>query len=76
MSQELHQLAHGQGPMAQRAQYALQITEAFQAGQIGQSEYNELLQDLIRTDVLESEADDIQFKTMLVYGVSALIKIV
>lgn len=76
MSQELQQLAQGQGPMAQRAQYALQITSAFQSGQISQSEYNELLQDLIRTDVLESEADDIQFKTMLVYGVSALIKIV
>jgi hypothetical protein len=76
MSQELHQLAQGQGPIAQRAQYALQLTEAFQNGQISQSEYNELLQDLIRTDVLESEADDIQLKTMLVYGVSTLIKFV
>ena len=76
MSLALCQLAQGHGPIAQRAQYALQITEAFQSGQISQSEYNELLQDLIRTDILESEADDIQFKTMLVYGVSALIKIV
>ena len=75
MSQELHQLAQGKGPIAHRAQYALLMTEAFQAGSISQSEYNELLQDLIRTDILESEADDIQFKTMLVYGVSALIKI-
>lgn len=58
---------------AERAAVALQICEARQQGQIGDDEFKELLLDLVRTDKLDEEADDINLKTMLVtavYGIA------
>jgi hypothetical protein len=60
---------------AQRAEYALQLAEAYQNQQISPDEYKALLEDLVRTDVLDSEADDIEVKNMLVYGVYGLIQL-
>ena len=74
--QELFQCANsGKGWAAERAQIALQIAEALQAGQIGQSEAKELLEDLVRTDKLDAEADDMHVKAMLVTGIYAIIKV-
>ena len=76
MSQELQQLAMCDKPWAaQRAQYALQLTEAYQTNQISADEYRALLEDLVRSDVLNSEADDINVKNMLVYAVYGLSKL-
>lgn len=50
----------------QRAQMALQITEAYSSRQISESEYKELMQDLIRSDKLDEEADDLEVKNYLV----------
>jgi len=58
-----------------RAAQAVKLQTAFEAGKIDHSEYQELLEDLIRTDLLEREANDIELKTMLVTGVYALIKV-
>lgn len=75
MSQELLQLTNsGLGWAAERASMALQISEAFKAGQLPADEYRALLSDLINTDSLDSEADNLQARQMLVFGVSQLIR--
>ena len=50
----------------QRAQMALEITEAAQQGAISQSEYQSLMADLIQSDKLNAEADDMDLKNLLV----------
>ena len=66
----------GKGWAAERAAVALQIAEALQQGQINPSEAKELLEDLVRTDKLDAEADDIHLKTMLVTGIYAIIQVI
>ena len=50
----------------QRAQMALEITMAYQSGDIAEDEYQALMADLINSDRLNSEADDMDVKNMLV----------
>lgn len=50
----------------QRAQMALDITMAYQSGDIQESEYQALMADLINSDRLNEEADDMDIKNMLV----------
>lgn len=50
----------------QRAQMALEITQAVQQGAISQSEYQALMADLIESDKLNAEADDMDVKNLLV----------
>lgn len=50
----------------QRAKFALEITEALQQGGISESEYQALMADLINSDRLNAEADDMDVKNMLV----------
>jgi hypothetical protein len=74
--QTLEQIAAtGQPWAAQRAQYALQMTEAVNQGELSPGEYQELMRDLVRMDRLDEEASDIELKTLLitaVYGVAQL----
>lgn len=56
----------------QRAQLAIDLLTQFQTGQISGDEYKELLQDLVRTDALDAEADDLDTKSALVAGINAL----
>ena len=75
--QELYNIANCNKPWAaQRAQYAIQLHDALQLGQVSADEYKALLEDLVRTDKLDSEADDIELKTMLVQSVWLLSKVV
>jgi hypothetical protein len=75
--QELLQCVNsGRGWAAERATVALQIAQALEQKQIDPSEAKELLEDLIRTDRLDSEADDIELKTLLVTGVWAVIQVI
>lgn len=75
--QELRELIGCGRPWAEeRAQMALQLSEAYSTGQISSDEYKELLQDLVRTDTLDSEADDMAVKAILVTGVYALLQVV
>lgn len=76
MTQALQQLATGNSPASQRAQYALQLVAAHQAGQVSTDEYRAILEDLVRTDALEAEADSLESKQMLVFGVTQLISLV
>lgn len=76
MQDLLHCANSGKGWAAERAQVALQIAEALQTNQISTSEAKELLEDLVRTDRLDTEADDIALKTMLVTGIYAIIKVI
>ena len=67
MKEQLQQLCTCGRPWAeQRAQMALAIYEQFQGGGLDESEYQELMSDLIRSDRLNNEADDIDIKNMLV----------
>lgn len=75
--QELHAIANCDKPWAaERARYALQLAEAYQSGQVSADEYKALLEDLVRTDRLDAEADDVELKTMLVQSVWVLSNIV
>lgn len=68
--------ASGQPWAAQRAEYALAMTEAVNRGELSPSEYQELMRDLVRMDRLDEEASDIELKTLLVtavYGVAQLV---
>jgi len=74
---DLYQLAQSDKPwVAQRAQMALELREQHARGDITNDEYKELLEDLVRTDVLDSEADDMHTKTMLVYAIYGLAQVV
>jgi polyhydroxyalkanoate synthesis regulator phasin len=70
MSQELQNIANSNVPWAAaRAQYALQICEAVNAGQMSADEAQELMKDLVRMDKLDAESSDLQMKTALVQAV-------
>lgn len=67
MKEQLEQLAACGRPWAeQRAQYALEITGALERGEISESEYKELMVDIIATDRFNEEADDMEIKNLLV----------
>ena len=74
MSNVLHEVLNsGQPWAAERAQYALQIAEALQTGNMSQSEARALLEDLINTEKLEAEGADLQLRAALVFGVTQII---
>jgi hypothetical protein len=60
---------------AERASFAVMITEQYQGGGLDTGEYQELMRDLVRMDRLDQEADDLELKTALftaVYAVAQL----
>ena len=70
MTQQLQEIANSNEPWAaQRAQYALQICEAVNAGEMTADEGQELLRDLVRMDRLDSESSDMRLKAALVSAV-------
>ena len=67
MQEQLQFLSTCGRPWAeQRAQFALEITAAVQSGAISESEYQALMADLINSDKLNAEADDMDIKNLLV----------
>jgi len=58
----------------ERAAIALDLQDRHARGDITDDEYNELLQDLIRTDELNKESDDINLKSAVIAAVSAVMK--
>ena len=67
MREQLQQIIASGKPWAvERAQIALAMTEALERGELGQAEYQELMQDLIRSDVLNAQADDQDLKNLLI----------
>lgn len=68
-------LGCGHGWAEERARIALEITEQYHQQAISRDEYVELLEDLIRTDQLDAEANDVAVKGMLVTGIMGLISV-
>ena len=66
----------GPGWVAERAQTALLIAQAYGKGQLEEDEFKELMADLVRADKLDEEADDLETKTALVTAVYAVAQIV
>ena len=77
MREILEQLVHTEKPWCQqRAVMALEMLTQYEQGQITREEFAELLQDLVRSDRLDAEADDLELKThlvMAVYGAAQLV---
>jgi polyhydroxyalkanoate synthesis regulator phasin len=74
MSEQLQQVAtSGDQWAAERAQYALQIQEAVQSGQMSNDEAKEVLQDLIATQQLQEAAQADEIKAALFFGITQLI---
>lgn len=70
MSEQLQWLTTCGKPWAeQRAQFALQMSQALANGEISESEFQELMTDLVRSDKLDEEADDLEIKNYLVSAV-------
>lgn len=76
MLEELKDLTTCGRPWAEkRAKMALMINEQYQGGGLDQEEYEQLMRDLVRTDRLDSEADDLETKTLLVNAIYAVAQI-
>jgi hypothetical protein len=57
------------GWAAERAKYALEITSMYEQGELAESEYRELMGDLITADKFHEEADNLEVKNYLVAAV-------
>lgn len=64
-----HLVATGPSWAASRAQYALEITSMYEAGELAESEYQELMRDLVHADKFNEEADNLEIKNYLVAAV-------
>jgi hypothetical protein len=77
MFEQLQTLCSSNDPaISGRAQMALQIAEAYNRSEIGESEYKELMLDLVRSDRLDAECSDLETKTMLVTAIYAVTQVV
>lgn len=65
-------ISSGQPWAAERAQYALQVHDAVQNGELSPSEAKEILADIINTERLDNEAADQQLRAQLVFGIVQL----
>ena len=74
MSDQLIQVAQsGDQWASERAQYALQVNQAVQSGQMSPSEAKEVLQDMIATQQLQEQANADHIKAALFFGIMELI---
>jgi len=65
--QQLQELARTGPPWAaQRAEMALAIMSQYEGGGLELAEYQELMRDLVRSDLLNQQADDQDLKNLLV----------
>jgi hypothetical protein len=72
----LEQLAQcGAGWAQERAQVALEATDAVKSGQISRADYIELMKDLVNADQLNKDADNIELKAALETAILGLISI-
>lgn len=60
----------------EKAATAMELASIHASGEINDSEYKELLEDLIRTDSISDDSSDIEFKSMLIAGVAGLLQVV
>lgn len=60
---------------SERAQYALQIQQALQTGQMSPAEGKEILQDMVNTQQLQEQAQADHNKAALFFGIMELISL-
>jgi hypothetical protein len=73
MREQLEQLSTCGRPWAEtRAAMALAINDQYQGGGLSQSEYQELVQNLVSAAELNKQADNVELKNMLVTAVMAI----
>ena len=67
MREQLQSIVSSGRPWAaERAEMALAIMEQYEGGGLSLEEYQELMRDLVRSDVLNAQADDQDLKNLLV----------
>jgi polyhydroxyalkanoate synthesis regulator phasin len=77
MLEDLQKLLGCGKPWAvKRASIANDLIEQYKSGELSEDEYKELLADLVATDKLNAEADDLNTKTMLIGCIKAAMKLV
>jgi len=59
-------ISSGRPWAAERAEMALAIMSQYEGGGLELAEYQELMQDLVRSDLLNAQADDQDLKNLLV----------
>ena len=72
MIDDLFALAQQEGPVADRARLALQLTEQWNKGELDPTEYQELMRDLSRLDEVTDNAASVEQRTMLVTAIWAV----
>jgi len=74
--QQLEALAACGRPWAERrAQMALLMKRQLDSGELSLDEYQELVEDLIRTDTLDKEADSVETRALLVSALTIVAKL-
>lgn len=69
-NQKLQEIADSAPGWAKtRALIALDILDQHEQGNLSEDEMKELMEDLVRTDKLDAEADDIELKAALVTAI-------
>ena len=67
MQEQLHAIMTSGPPWAaERAEMALAIMSQYEGGGLELAEYQELMRDLVRSDLLNAQADDQDLKNLLV----------
>jgi polyhydroxyalkanoate synthesis regulator phasin len=76
MLEDLQKLLNCGKPWAvKRASIAKDLIDQYKSGELAEDEYKELIGDLIATDKLNAEADDLNVKSMLIGCIKAAIKL-
>lgn len=65
----------GQPWAMERAQYAVQVHDAYTKGQLSANEAKEILLDLINTQKLDEASSDMQLRAALVFGITQVISL-
>lgn len=74
---ELKELAISeQSWVAERAQIAVDLQQQYTNGEISKDEYQELMEDLARSDQLNEQADDQDLKNTLVSAIMIASKLI
>jgi len=76
MLEDLQKLLNcGQPWAVKRASIAQDLIEQYKSGELAEDEYKELMGDLIATDKLNAEANDLNTKSMLIGCIKAAMKL-
>jgi len=76
MLEDLQKLLGCGKPWAvKRASIAKDLIDQYKSGELAEDEYKELMGDLVATDKLNAEADDLNIKSMLIGCIKAAMKL-